>query len=75
MDKETGKVITKTLDELTELAKKSPIPVVVGGGVKLNDIEPLKKTGIGGFFVVSAVAGAQNPYEEAKKLVDAWNER
>lgn len=70
---ETGKVITKTFDELTELAKKSPIPVVVGGGVKLNDIAPLKKTGIGGFFVVSAVAGAENPYEEAKKLVDAWN--
>lgn len=70
---ETGKVITKTFDELTELAKKSPVPVVVGGGVKLNDIAPLKKTGIGGFFVVSAVAGAENPYEEAKKLVDAWN--
>lgn len=70
---ENGKVITKTFEELTELAKKSPVPVVVGGGVKLNDIAPLKKTEIGGFFVVSAVAGAENPYEEAKKLVDAWN--
>lgn len=70
---QNGKVITKTFDELLELGKKSPIPVVVGGGVKLNDIEPLKKTGVGGFFVVSAVAGADNPYEEAKKLCDCWN--
>ena len=71
---ENGKVITKTFEELSELAKKSPIPVVVGGGVKLKDIAPLKKTGVGGFFVVSAVAGAENPYEEAKKLADAWNQ-
>ncbi|MBB5227192.1 thiamine phosphate synthase [Treponema ruminis] len=69
---ETGKVITRTFAELAELGKKSPLPVVVGGGVKLNDIAPLKETGVAGFFVVSAVAGAENPYEEAKKLADAW---
>lgn len=71
-DAETGKVIIKTFEELAELGKKSPIPVVVGGGVKLKDIQPLKETGVGGFFVVSAVAGAENPYEEAKKLAEAW---
>ena len=71
-DAETGKVIIKTFEELAELGKKSPIPVVVGGGVKLNDIQPLKETGVAGFFVVSAVAGAENPYEEAKKLAEAW---
>lgn len=69
---ETGHVITKTFEELCELGKKSPIPVVVGGGVKLKDIAPLKATGVTGFFVVSAVAGAENPYEEAKKLAVAW---
>ena len=69
---ENGHVITKTFDELTELAKASPVPVVVGGGVKLLDIAPLKKTGVAGFFVVRAVAGAENPYEAAKDLADAW---
>ena len=69
---ETGKVITRSLDELTELAKISAVPVVVGGGVKLKDISDLKKTGVDGFFVVSAVAGADNPYAAAKELVDAW---
>ena len=72
LDRESGKVITRTFEELSELARKSPLPVVVGGGVKLKDIEPLKETGVAGFFVVSAVAGAENPYEEAKKLADAW---
>ena len=66
-----GKVIT-ILDEISELAKSSPVPVVVGGGVKACDIPLLKKSGVDGFFVISAVAGAENPYDEAKKLVDAW---
>ena len=70
---ETGKVILKTFAELKELGEKSPVPVVVGGGVKLNDIKPLKETGVAGFFVVSAVAGAKNPYQAAKELCDAWN--
>ncbi len=69
---ENGHVITKTFEELSQLAKASPVPVVVGGGVKLLDIAPLKKTGVAGFFVVSAVAGAENPYEAAKDLSDAW---
>ena len=61
-----------TLKELTELAKVSPIPVVVGGGVKLNDIPALVATGVQGFFVVSAVAGADNPRLAARELVKAW---
>lgn len=67
-----GNVITRTLDELALLAKVSKIPVVVGGGVKLNDIASLKATGVAGFFVVSAVASSINPYDDAKKLCDAW---
>lgn len=71
---ENGKVITKTFAELKELAEASTIPVVVGGGVKTKDIKPLKQTGVSGFFVVSAVAGAPDPFTAAKELVDAWNE-
>ena len=61
-----------TLKELSELAKVSPIPVVVGGGVKLNDIPALVATGVQGFFVVSAVAGADNPRLAARELVKDW---
>lgn len=69
---ENGNLIT-LYDELFELSKASPIPVVVGGGVKADDIKDLKKMGLDGFFVISAVAGASNPYEEALKLVKEWN--
>ena len=67
-----GKFITHGFDEFAELVKVSPRPVVVGGGVKLNDIAALKATGVQGFFVVSAVAGAENPRLAARELVTAW---
>ena len=63
----------RTLDELAALAKESPIPVVVGGGVKKSDLPALKRTGAAGFFVISAVAGAEDPGMAAKELVTTWN--
>lgn len=72
--REDGSVITRTIDELEELARITPVPVVVGGGVKLPDISVIKATGLHGFFVVSAVCGAQDPYSAARELVDAWGE-
>ncbi len=67
-----GKFITHTFDELAALVKVSPRPTVVGGGVKLNDIPALAATKVQGFFVVSAVAGADNPKRAARELVAAW---
>ena len=67
-----GKFVTHNFNELSTLAKISPIPIVAGGGVKLADIPALVKTKVNGFFVVSAVAGADNPFNAASKLVNAW---
>ena len=67
-----GRIITRSLEELAELRRVSPKPIVVGGGVKAVDIPALAKTGVDGFFVVSAVAGAEDPYAAAKELVDLW---
>lgn len=67
-----GNMVVKTLDDLATLAAASPLPIVVGGGVKANDIPALAKTGVDGFFVVSAVCAAPDPYKAAKQLVDAW---
>lgn len=67
-----GTIITKSIDDLRGLAQASPVPIVVGGGVKLADIPLVKSTGVDGFFVVSAVCGAEDPYAAAKELVDAW---
>lgn len=70
---EDGNVVTKSLAELAELHQLSPRPIVVGGGVKAADIPALAATGVEGFFVVSAVAGAPDPFAAAKELVDLWS--
>ncbi|MBR4642913.1 MAG: thiamine phosphate synthase [Selenomonadaceae bacterium] len=67
---DTEKILS--LEEISELVKVSPLPIVVGGGVKLKDIPSLAATGVQGFFVVSAVAGADNPKLAARELVAAW---
>lgn len=67
-----GTIITKSIEDLEELAQASPVPIVVGGGVKLADIPLVKSTGVDGFFVVSAVCSADDPYRSARDLVQAW---
>lgn len=65
---------TLSFAEIAELVKVSARPIVVGGGVKLKDIPALVATKVGGFFVVSAVAGADNPKLAARELVTAWHD-
>jgi len=67
-----GKVVTRSFADISKLSKLSPIPIVVGGGVKLVDIPQLAQTGVGGFFVVSAVTDAYDPKSAAAELVNAW---
>lgn len=67
-----GNVITRSLEELADLKRISPKPIVVGGGVKAADIPGLAKTGVDGFFVVSAVCGAEDPRAAAAELVNLW---
>ena len=68
-----GKVLIRSLADIKKLAELSPIPVVVGGGVALEDIQGLAETGVGGFFIVSAVAGSENPEKAAIDLANAWD--
>lgn len=67
-----GSIITRDFAELAELAAASPKPIVVGGGVKAADVPALAKTGVDGFFVVSAVCSAPDPAAAAAELVGAW---
>lgn len=69
---EDGRVITRSLEELAELRRISPRPIVVGGGVKAADLPGLAKTGVDGFFVVSAVCAAEDPHAAAEQLVRTW---
>ena len=67
-----GHVVTRTIEELAELHRVSPLPVVVGGGVKAADLPALRAAGVDGFFVVGAVAGAAHPFAAAEELVRIW---
>ena len=69
-----GSIITKSFEDLAALHVASPVPIVVGGGVKKADLPQLKATGVDGFFVVSAVCSADDPYAAAKELVDTWQQ-
>ena len=68
----SGEIVTRSLDELAELHRISPVPVVVGGGVKAADLPALRATGVEGFCVISAVAGAAHPYAAAEEMVRVW---
>ena len=70
-----GTVVTRSLEELKTLHEISPVPVVVGGGVKARDLKALKATGVDGFFVISAVAGATDPLAAAREMTGLWKGR
>ena len=67
-----GRVVTRSLSELAELCRISPLPVVVGGGVTAADLSAIRQTGAAGFFVIRAVAGAADPERAAEELVRGW---
>ncbi len=71
---EAGNLITQNLGSLREIARVATVPVVVGGGVTVDDVPMIRDAGLQGFFVVSAVCGSDDPYEAAKELVEAWNQ-
>ena len=64
----------KTLDaaQINTICVASEFPVVVGGGVTAADMAMLADTKAAGWFVVSAIAGAENPEEAARAMVEGW---
>ncbi|OZG60517.1 thiamine-phosphate phosphorylase [Bifidobacterium lemurum] len=63
-----------TLDEtqINTICSACDFPVVVGGGVKADDIPMLAGTKAAGWFVVSAIAGAPDPEAATRELVARW---
>lgn len=70
---DAGELIVQDEGSLRKIAQAARVPVVVGGGVIVQDVPMIRRSGLGGFFVVSAVCAADDPYVAAKALVDAWN--
>lgn len=64
---------TQDTESINALCRESNYPIVVGGGVKLEDLPELAQTEAAGWFVVSAIAGADNPQATTKAMVSSWN--
>ncbi|NMN00115.1 thiamine-phosphate pyrophosphorylase [Bifidobacterium sp. DSM 109958] len=63
---------TLDADQINTICAACDFPVVVGGGVKAADIPMLAATKAAGWFVVSAIAGADDPQAATRELVQAW---
>lgn len=63
-----------TLDEeqINTICAASEFPVVVGGGVHADDMEMLARSKAAGWFVVSAIAGADDPEAATREMVTRW---
>ena len=66
----TTKVITQptSIETLREIATTVSIPIVAIGGIKEDNIEPLKGTGIAGVAIVSEIMKAENIQEKCQSL-------
>ena len=56
------------VEGLREIVEKVSIPVVAIGGINHENVEKVLKTGVDGIAVVSAVMGAPDPREAARRL-------
>jgi thiamine-phosphate pyrophosphorylase len=61
------------LDTLKEIKQAVSIPVVGIGGINESNIGAVKKTGIDGISVISAILGKKDIKNAAEKLSQAWN--
>ena len=55
-------------DMLAKICRSVKIPVIAIGGINLDNVETIINTGIKGVAVISAVAGAEDPLDAAKKF-------
>ncbi|MGB9791967.1 MAG: thiamine phosphate synthase [Thermacetogeniaceae bacterium] len=59
---------------LRRIKEAVSIPVVGIGGIGLHNIAEVKKTGVDGISVISAILGRQDIEEAARELVRAWRQ-
>ena len=59
-------------DQINTICTASDFPVVVGGGVTADDMEMLARSKAAGWFVVSAIAGADDPEAATREMVTRW---
>ncbi|MGR6836068.1 thiamine phosphate synthase [Syntrophomonas erecta] len=60
------------LQELTKIRQSVSIPIVGIGGIGINNIAEVKKTGVDGVSVISAILGSQDIEGASRNLINLW---
>ncbi len=68
------KTVLTSTETLRDICKSVPIPVCAIGGLNKTNLDVLKGIDIAGICVVSAIMKAENPFIEAKTLLEIAKE-
>lgn len=60
------------MDGLKLIKESVKVPVVGIGGIGLNNLEQVKKTGVAGVAVISAILGSREIRSTAREFINAW---
>ncbi|HPZ44377.1 MAG TPA: thiamine phosphate synthase [Bacillota bacterium] len=60
------------VDGLKLIKESVKVPVVGIGGIGLNNLEQVKKTGVAGVAVISAILGSREIRSTAREFINAW---
>ena len=61
-------------ESLAATIAASPVPAVAIGGLTLEDVAAVKRTGASGMALVSAIAAAENPEMATRAFVERWRQ-
>ncbi|WP_454158541.1 thiamine phosphate synthase [Microbacterium lacticum] len=61
------------VDGILRLAASCPLPAVAIGGITTADVPALRRGGLAGIAVASAIGGATDPGDSARRFTLAWS--
>lgn len=60
------------IDGLDELRQETKLPIVAIGGINIDNLKEVQKTGVDGVAVVSALMGAEDIGQAAQRMLRLW---
>ena len=62
------------VEGLKEIRRSTGLPIFAIGGIKLENLKEVWEAGADGVALISAILGADNPVETARKFVKSWDD-
>lgn len=62
------------IEGLSRIASTTPLPVAAIGGITLDNVGNLRRSGVAMAALISAISAAENPRVAADALVSAWGD-